>query len=80
MFVVQYLSPEEIISTGFARAFDILVYFIAALCKAERKITISHYCHTISFRAGRHDPILIRHRFRKVPVFTQVPQAGVVFL
>ena len=31
LFVAHYLSPEEIISTvGFARAFGILVYFIAA--------------------------------------------------
>ena len=42
----------------FARALSILLYFIVALC------------NIFIFRAGRLDPILIRHRFRKVPVFT----------
>ena len=36
LFVVRYLSPEEIISTlAFARAIGILAYSLAGLCKAE---------------------------------------------
>ena len=67
VFVVPYLSPEEIISK------------IACTCNCHPSIfpwrfmqsrNIKSPYPVILFRAGRLDPILIRHRFRKVPFST----------
>ena len=64
MFVAQYLSPEEIISTIALHVLLVSQYTSKPLyAKQNVKLPFT----AIFFRAGRLDPILTRHPFRKVP-------------
>ena len=60
MFTAQYLSPEEIIST-------IALHVLLASQYIHSRFLQSRTFPAIFFRAGRLDPILIRHP-RKVPL------------